>query len=177
MSIISTTRPAGADEIVAEMDRRGDVIVTLEAHIAELEHELDASQQRCRWAEREWEILRDADKPASELRLLYSIREAMGWTKMHGLSLMPSGVKDLLADSKRYHFLKEHCASHYPMTHEQPAEWSIGWEFQQSTPTEAYGSFDKWIDRDIEGWATRQAEIDAEESATPLDATHDGKVR
>src|SRR5690349_4458951 len=35
-------------------------------------------------------------------------------------------------DALRYRYLKDHCSSFYPMTHEQPAEWSIGWEFQQS---------------------------------------------
>lgn len=72
-------------------------------------------------------------------------------------------VTDAKVDAERYRYLKEACSSHYPMTHEQPAEWSIGWEFQQSRPDEAYGSFDKWIDRDIAERAERQAKIDAEE--------------
>lgn len=73
-------------------------------------------------------------------------------------------IQEFKDDAKRYQYLKDHCSSHYPMTHEQPAEWSIGWEFQQSTPSEAYGSFDKWIDLDIAARETRQAEIDAEEA-------------
>lgn len=77
-------------------------------------------------------------------------------------------VEEFKADAKRYRYLKEHCSSHYSMTWEQPAEWSIGWEFQQSTPAEAYGSFDKWIDQDIEARAKRQAEIDAEEALSTL---------
>lgn len=72
-------------------------------------------------------------------------------------------VADAKADAERYRYLKEACSSHYPMTHEQPAEWSIGWEFQQLRPDEAYGSFDSWIDRDIAKRAERQAKIDAEE--------------
>lgn len=72
-------------------------------------------------------------------------------------------VADAKADAERYRYLKECCSSHYPMTHEQPAEWSIGWEFQQSRPDEAYGSFDLWIDCDISRRAERQAKIDAEE--------------
>lgn len=70
-------------------------------------------------------------------------------------------VESAVKDADRYSFLKNHCSSHYPMTHEQPAEWSIGWEFQQSTPAEAHGSFDKWIDLDIEDYRQRQAEDEA----------------
>lgn len=66
-------------------------------------------------------------------------------------------------DAKRYRYLKEACSSHYPMTHEQPAEWSIGWEFQQRTPEERYGSFDSWIDQDIAQRKARQQEIDHDE--------------
>lgn len=75
-------------------------------------------------------------------------------------------IEEYKADAKRYRYLKEACSSHYPMTHEQPAEWSIGWEFQQSTPAEAYGSFDSWIDQDIAAREERQAKIDAEEGAS-----------
>lgn len=75
-------------------------------------------------------------------------------------------VRESIADAKRYRYLRDHCSSHYPMTHEQPAEWSIGWEFQQRLPEEAYGSFDHWIDLDIETTARRQAEIDAEDEAS-----------
>lgn len=74
-------------------------------------------------------------------------------------------VSDAKADAARYQYLKECCSSHYPMTHEQPAEWSIGWEFQQRTPDERYGSFDLWIDCDISRRAEQQAKIDAEEAA------------
>jgi hypothetical protein len=56
---------------------------------------------------------------------------------------------DLERDALRYRYLREHHSSHYPMSHEQPAEWTICWDFQQVTPAEAYGSFDSWIDRDI----------------------------
>lgn len=70
------------------------------------------------------------------------------------------------ADAARYRYLKDHCSSHYAMTWEQPAEWSIGWEFQQCTPAEATGSFDHWIDRDIEAAARAQAEIDAEDETS-----------
>jgi hypothetical protein len=59
-------------------------------------------------------------------------------------------VEDAVKDAARYRYLRDHCSSHYPMTHEQPAEWSIGWESQQGKPHEAYGSFDKWIDADIQ---------------------------
>lgn len=72
--------------------------------------------------------------------------------------------EDIAKDAARYRYLIEHCSSHFPMTHEQPAEWSIGWEFQQNKPHEAYGSFDIWIDADIERQACADA-IDAEESA------------
>lgn len=72
-------------------------------------------------------------------------------------------VADAKADAERYRYLKDACSSHYPMTHDQPAEWSIGWSFQQGRPDEAYGSFDTWIDRDIAECAERQAKADAEE--------------
>ncbi|MFG1429366.1 hypothetical protein [Roseixanthobacter glucoisosaccharinicivorans] len=68
------------------------------------------------------------------------------------------------ADAARYRYLKDHCSSHYAMTWEQPAEWSIGWEFQQRTPAEATGSFDYWIDLDIADRKRREAEIEAEEN-------------
>ncbi len=58
-------------------------------------------------------------------------------------------VARLKADAMRYRYLREHCSDHYPMTHEQPAEWSIQWGFQQVNPTQAYGTFDGWIDADI----------------------------
>lgn len=74
-------------------------------------------------------------------------------------------VEAAAKDAARYQYLKNHCSSHYPMTHEQPAEWSIGWEFQQSTPLESHGSFDKWIDGDIAAMRQRQSEIDAEDAA------------
>lgn len=73
-------------------------------------------------------------------------------------------VESAAKDAARYQYLRDHCSSHYPMTQEQPAEWSIGWEFQQSKPHEAYGSFDKWIDADIEARRERQAAIDAEDN-------------
>lgn len=68
------------------------------------------------------------------------------------------------ADARRYRYLRDHCSSHYPMSWEQPAEWSIGWEFQQSTPEQAYGSFDKWIDAEI---ALHEASV--AEDAEPSD--------
>lgn len=144
MSVNTTTRQASNDEIAAEMDRRGHVIETLEAQIEELQREVD--------------LLRKMQKAAGETGLLYQIREAMGWNDKTSLSIMPNGVRDLRKDALRYQYLKDHCSSYYPMTHEQPAEWSIGWEFQQSKPHEAWGSFDKWIDADIE----RQRHFDEE---------------
>ena len=74
-------------------------------------------------------------------------------------------VEILRADAARYRYLKEHCSYHAAMTWEQPAEWSIGWEFQQSTPAEAYGSFDKWIDADIVRAAMVDAKNDEEDRA------------
>lgn len=84
------------------------------------------------------------------------------YTELAGRTIY-SLVADAKADAERYRYLKECCSSHYPMTHEQPAEWSIGWEFQQRTPDERYGSFDLWIDCGISRRAERQAKIDAEE--------------
>lgn len=40
MTIVSTTRRAASDEIVREMDRRGDVIEKLEARIERLQEAL-----------------------------------------------------------------------------------------------------------------------------------------
>lgn len=63
------------------------------------------------------------------------------------------GLREALEkDALRYRYLREHCSSHYPMSYDpaQPAEWSIGWEFQQGKPHERFGTFDSWIDRDIE---------------------------
>lgn len=39
-------------------------------------------------------------------------------------------IEKQLADGRRYRFLRDHWGTHYPMTQEQPAEWSIGWQFQ-----------------------------------------------
>ena len=86
------------------------------------------------------------------------------YAKLAGRTIY-SLVADAKMDAERYRYLKAACSSHHPMTHEQPAEWSIGWEFQQRRPDEAYGSFDSWIDRDIAERAERQAKIDAEEAA------------
>lgn len=82
---------------------------------------------------------------------LDALREAAG-----------SGAGEALAaaeaDAARYRYLREYRSDHWPMTHEQPAEWSIGWEFQQRTPEEAYGSIDHWIDQDIAWQAAQDAE-------------------
>lgn len=59
-------------------------------------------------------------------------------------------METLKADALRYRYLRERRSDHHPMTHEQPAEWSIQWEFQQHTPAERFGTIDGWIDRDIE---------------------------
>lgn len=147
MSAITVTRPASIDEIASEMDRRGHVIEILEARIEELQAEcalLTKMQQR-----------------AGDTSMLYEIRAAMGWNDKTSLSIMPDGIRSLRKDSLRYHYLKDHCSSFYAMTQEQPAEWSISWEFQQRKPHEAWGSFDKWIDEDI----ARRAELDAEDVA------------
>ncbi|MFJ6322295.1 MULTISPECIES: hypothetical protein [unclassified Rhizobium] len=149
MTIVTASRQASTDEIVGEMDRRGHVIEQLEAKIQELEGEVD--------------LFRKMQKAAGETSLLYQIRRELGWNEYTSLSIMPSGVRELRMDANRYRFLKEHCSTFYAMTHEQPAEWSIGWEFQQSKPHEAWGSFDKWIDADIEAHKLKQAQIDAEE--------------
>ncbi|MBM7046320.1 hypothetical protein, partial [Rhizobium lusitanum] len=98
-----------------------------------------------------------------ETSMLYEIRRELGWNEYTSLSIMPNGVRELRKDALRYRYLKDHCSSFYAMTHEQPAEWSIGWEFQQSKPHEAWGSFDKWIDADIELRRIRQAELVAED--------------
>lgn len=71
------------------------------------------------------------------------------------------------ADARRYRYLRDHCSYHQDMTWDQPAEWSIGWEFQQCTPAQAYGSFDKWIDAYIERRDAEEAQ-DAEEDARAL---------
>lgn len=71
------------------------------------------------------------------------------------------------ADARRYRYLRDHCSYHQDMTWDQPAEWSIGWDFQQCTPAQAYGSFDKWIDADIERRDAEEAQ-DAEEDARAL---------
>ncbi len=151
MTIITASRNASVDEIAAEMDRRGHIIETLEAKVEELQGEVD--------------LLRKMQKAAGETSMLYAIRRELGWNEYTSLSIMPNGVRELRKDALRYRYLKEHCSSFYPMTHEQPAEWSIGWEFQQSKPHEAWGSFDKWIDADIEARSQRQAELDAEDAS------------
>lgn len=151
MSISTITREASVDELANEMDRRGFVIETLEAKVEELQAEVD--------------LLRKMQSAAGDTSMLYAIRRELGWNDKTSLSIMPNGVRDLRKDALRYQYLKDHCSCHYPMTHEQPAEWSIGWEFQQSKPHEAYGSFDKWIDADIEESRKRQAEIDAEDAS------------
>lgn len=133
---ITTTRPASSDEIAIEMDRRGAVIESLEADIIDLRAEV--------------EILRKMQKAAGETSMLYKIRQELGWNEKTGLSLIPNGVRKLRMDSLRYKHLRDHCGSHYPMTQEQPAEWSISWEFQQSKPEERWLSFDRCIDLDIE---------------------------
>lgn len=91
-------------------------------------------------------------------------------------------VERLKADAARYRYLRDHCSWHYPMTQEQPAEWSIDWEFQQSTPDEAYGSFDIWIDRDMADQAMDDAYYDAEadncdfdEARAALSLSREGK--
>jgi hypothetical protein len=144
MTTVIATRAASVDEIAAEMDRRGVVIEGLEAKIEELQGEVD--------------LLRKMQKAAGDTSLLYAIRRELGWNDKTSLSIMPNGIRDLRKDALRYQHLKTHCSSHYPMTYEQPAEWSIGWEFQQRTPQEAWGSFDKWIDADIEARRQREAE-------------------
>lgn len=151
MSVTTVTRPASIDDIATEMDRRGCVIETLEAKIEELQGEVD--------------LLRKMQSAAGDTSMLYAIRRELGWNDKTSLSIMPNGVRDLRKDSLRYQYLKDHCSSHYPMTHEQPAEWSIGWEFQQSKPHEAWGSFDKWIDADMQDFADRQAALDEGDAA------------
>ncbi|WP_037152995.1 hypothetical protein [Rhizobium freirei] len=150
MTIVTANRQASFDEIVAEMDRRGSVIETLEAERDELQAEVD--------------LLRKMQKAAGETSMLYEIRRELGWNDKTSLSIMPNGVRQLRHDALRYQYLRDHCSSFYPMTHEQPAEWSIGWEFQQVKPHEAWGSFDKWIDADIEAHRQKQATLDAEDS-------------
>lgn len=151
MAVVHTDRMASAAETAAEMDRRGHVIETLEAEVEALKKECD--------------LLRKMQKPAGDIGLLYEIRRAMGWNDKTSLSIMPNGVKDLRKDALRYQYLRDHCSSHYPMTHEQPAEWSIIWEFQQGKPHEAWGSFDRWIDEDIARLQSLEAAIAAEEAA------------
>lgn len=118
-----------------------------------------------RWAETQlspkpswlvpYDELSEADKEADR-----QIGEAVArWTLIGDAA----SASEAINDAARYRFLRDNCSSHYPMTYEQPAEWSIGWEFQQATPAEAYGSFDKWIDADIEAYRQRQDELDAED--------------
>jgi hypothetical protein len=66
-------------------------------------------------------------------------------------------AEELERDAMRYRHLRDHYGHHLPMTETQPAEWSISWEFQQSTPQERHGTFDFIIDRDIARWAAEDA--------------------
>lgn len=88
---------------------------------------------------------------------------------------LEAALREAEHDAMRYRYLREHCCSHYPMTHDQPAEWSIEWGFQQITPDERYGSFDKWIDRDIERLdLDARAALTAAQGESRQDATDGG---
>lgn len=72
---------------------------------------------------------------------------------MEELETAEARIAELEADALRYRYLRGHHSDHYPMTWEQPAEWSIQWSiqwvFQQRTPAESFGTIDGWIDADI----------------------------
>ncbi|KNY36069.1 hypothetical protein [Agrobacterium sp. SUL3] len=127
-------------------------------------YDITSEQERQLDDEREIEHLKNLNADAHAV--ISKIWEILGnptYEQLEGRTIYDL-VEGAKKDSDRYQYLKGHCSYHAAMTHEQPAEWSIGWEFQQSTPAEAYGSFDKWIDLDIEDHRKRQAEIDAEEA-------------
>jgi hypothetical protein len=90
VTVISTNRPGSADELAAEMDRRGNVIEALEAENARLKQAL-------------------AMHGPGGLRLIYDVRSALGWNDKTSLELLPGGVKELrnaLADIRGY-FVKK----------------------------------------------------------------------
>lgn len=128
-------------------------------------YDITPEQERQLDDEREIEHLKNLNADAhAVIAKIWGILGNPTYEQLEGRTIYDL-VETAVKDAERYRFLKDHCSSHYPMTHEQPAEWSIGWEFQQSTPAEAHGSFDKWIDLDIEDYRKRQAAIDAEEQA------------
>lgn len=146
----STGATASGDARCMEIIR--NYIADLEAKVRfhdELDRSLsyahDSLKQRTAIIDRIWDILGRPTYEALEGRTIYDL------------------VTDIRDDARRYRYLRDYCSSHYPMTHEQPAEWSIGWQFQQGTPDERYGSFDSWIDRDIAEREARQAENDHDE--------------
>lgn len=124
-------------------------------------YDITPEQERQLDHEREIEHLKSLNDDAhATISRIWAILGNPTYEQMGGRTIYDL-VESAVKDADRYSFLKNHCSSHYPMTHEQPAEWSIGWEFQQSTPAEAHGSFDKWIDLDIEDYRQRQAEDEA----------------
>lgn len=58
-------------------------------------------------------------------------------------------VGELEGDALRYRYLKEHHTSNYGMTREQPAEWTLCWDWQQIRPGEEFLGLDALIDADI----------------------------
>lgn len=88
MAVITMTRAATADEMGAEIDRRGAVIERLETDLrhwreecGKLHSELDLAEEKLRLAN------------AGSLPLLYDIRAALGWNDKTSLSILPDGIR------------------------------------------------------------------------------------
>ena len=88
MTIITVSRAATADEVAAEMDRRGAAIERLETN---LRH----------WREECGKLHSQLDRVTNELRLantgglslLYDIRRELGWNDKTSLSILADGVR------------------------------------------------------------------------------------
>ncbi len=65
------------------------------------------------------------------------------------LTALQARVGELEGDALRYRYLKEHHTSNYGMTREQPAEWTLCWDWQQIRPGEEFLGVDALIDADI----------------------------
>lgn len=89
MPTFTTSREATKDEMGREIDRCHKVIAELEAALAAEKARAEAAEAALRIANR------------GGLDLLYAIREAVGWTDKHALSLLPDECRRLKAAASR----------------------------------------------------------------------------
>ena len=88
MAVITTTRAATADEMGAEIDRRGAVIERLETNLRHWREECGKLHARLDDAEMKLRLANTGSLP-----LLYDIRRELGWNDKTSLDILADGVR------------------------------------------------------------------------------------